>query len=86
MANVNRIIIWRGNFEFQMLQAVSNVAPRSVYVCGNTTTTSGLTVSKVKFNSVFLSPPVHFAQWAHMRRFLSVRLSVCPDWTKNQTG
>lgn len=29
----------------QMLQAVCNVAPRGVYVCGNTTTTSGLTVS-----------------------------------------
>ena len=29
--------------------------------------------------SFFLSPPVHFARWAHMRRFLSVRL----DWTKN---
>ena len=26
----------------------------------------------------FLRPPVHFAQWAHMHRFLSVRLSV---WT-----
>ncbi len=25
----------------------------------------------------FLSPPVHFARWTHMRRFLSVRLSVC---------
>jgi DNA replicative helicase MCM subunit Mcm2 (Cdc46/Mcm family) len=31
----------------QMLQAVSNVAPRGVYVCGNTTSTSGLTVSNV---------------------------------------
>ncbi|XP_041418247.1 DNA helicase MCM8 isoform X1 [Xenopus laevis] len=29
----------------QMLQAVCNVAPRGVYVCGNTTTTSGLTVT-----------------------------------------
>uniref|UniRef100_A0AAY4CF72 DNA helicase MCM8 n=1 Tax=Denticeps clupeoides TaxID=299321 RepID=A0AAY4CF72_9TELE len=29
----------------QMLQAVCNVAPRGIYVCGNTTTTSGLTVS-----------------------------------------
>eukprot|EP00048_Salpingoeca_helianthica_P006883 m.104013 g.104013 ORF g.104013 m.104013 type:complete len:536 (-) comp14161_c1_seq3:36-1643(-) len=29
----------------QMLQAVSNVAPRGVYVCGNTTTTAGLTVT-----------------------------------------
>ena len=29
----------------QMLQAVANIAPRSVYVCGNTTTTSGLTVT-----------------------------------------
>uniref|UniRef100_A0A671MHN3 DNA helicase MCM8 n=1 Tax=Sinocyclocheilus anshuiensis TaxID=1608454 RepID=A0A671MHN3_9TELE len=29
----------------QMLQAMCNVAPRGVYVCGNTTTTSGLTVS-----------------------------------------
>ena len=27
----------------------------------------------------FLSPPVHFARWAHMCHFLSVR----PDWTKN---
>lgn len=27
------------------VQAVCNVAPRGVYVCGNTTTTSGLTVS-----------------------------------------
>ena len=33
-----------------MLQAVSNLAPRGVYVCGNTTTTSGLTVSH--FSSV----------------------------------
>ncbi|MEE6474388.1 hypothetical protein FKM82_010360 [Ascaphus truei] len=29
----------------QMLQAVCNVAPRGVYVCGNTTTNSGLTVT-----------------------------------------
>ena len=29
----------------QMLQAASNIAPRGVYVCGNTTTTSGLTVT-----------------------------------------
>uniref|UniRef100_A0A8C5MX76 Cardiolipin synthase (CMP-forming) n=1 Tax=Leptobrachium leishanense TaxID=445787 RepID=A0A8C5MX76_9ANUR len=29
----------------QMLQAVCNVAPRGVYVCGNTTTASGLTVT-----------------------------------------
>eukprot|EP00111_Clytia_hemisphaerica_P002704 TCONS_00007630-protein len=32
----------------QLLQAVSNVAPRGVYVCGNTTTTSGLTVTLTK--------------------------------------
>ncbi|XP_030638296.1 LOW QUALITY PROTEIN: DNA helicase MCM8 [Chanos chanos] len=32
----------------QMLQAVCNVAPRGIYVCGNTTTTSGLTVSLSK--------------------------------------
>ncbi|XP_060580099.1 DNA helicase MCM8-like [Ruditapes philippinarum] len=32
----------------QMLQATANVAPRSVYVCGNTTTTSGLTVTLSK--------------------------------------
>ncbi len=31
----------------------------------------------------FLSPPVHVARWAHMRRFLSV---VCLDFTKIQTG
>uniref|UniRef100_A0A8C8VKP9 DNA helicase MCM8 n=1 Tax=Pelusios castaneus TaxID=367368 RepID=A0A8C8VKP9_9SAUR len=29
----------------QMLQAVCSIAPRGVYVCGNTTTTSGLTVT-----------------------------------------
>lgn len=29
----------------QLLQALSNVAPRGVYVCGNTTTTAGLTVT-----------------------------------------
>nr|XP_056712015.1 DNA helicase MCM8 [Euleptes europaea] len=29
----------------QMLQAVCNIAPRGVYVCGNATTTSGLTVT-----------------------------------------
>ncbi|XP_025104122.1 DNA helicase MCM8-like [Pomacea canaliculata] len=32
----------------QMLQAASTIAPRSVYVCGNTTTTSGLTVTLSK--------------------------------------
>ncbi|KAL0485651.1 DNA helicase MCM [Acrasis kona] len=32
----------------QLLTAVSHVAPRGVYVCGNTTTTSGLTVTVVK--------------------------------------
>nr|QIC49968.1 DNA helicase MCM8 [Actinia equina] len=35
----------------QMLQAVSNVAPRGVYVCGNTTSTSGLTVTLTKDGS-----------------------------------
>uniref|UniRef100_UPI00398E7D0C DNA helicase MCM8 n=1 Tax=Pristiophorus japonicus TaxID=55135 RepID=UPI00398E7D0C len=29
----------------QMLQAMCNIAPRGVYVCGNTSTTSGLTVT-----------------------------------------
>ena len=32
----------------QMLSFVSNVAPRGVYVCSNTTTSSGLTVSLTK--------------------------------------
>jgi DNA helicase MCM8 len=32
----------------QLLSAVSHIAPRGVYVCGNTTTTSGLTVTVVK--------------------------------------
>ncbi|XP_004398271.1 PREDICTED: DNA helicase MCM8 isoform X2 [Odobenus rosmarus divergens] len=35
----------------QMLQAVCNVAPRGVYVCGNTTTASGLTVTLSKDSS-----------------------------------
>ncbi|CDF38674.1 DNA replication licensing factor MCM8 [Chondrus crispus] len=32
----------------QMLKAISNIAPRGVYVCGNTTTTAGLTVTVVR--------------------------------------
>lgn len=32
----------------QMLQAAANLAPRGVYVCGNTTSTAGLTVSLSK--------------------------------------
>lgn len=32
----------------QLLQAVSGLAPRGVYVCGNTTSTAGLTVTVVK--------------------------------------
>ncbi len=31
-------------------------------------------------NMTFLSPPVHFARWAHMRRFLSVRHKL--TWTE----
>ena len=29
----------------QLLKACANVSPRGVYVCGNSTTTAGLTVS-----------------------------------------
>lgn len=32
----------------QMLKAICNIAPRGVYVCGNTTTTAGLTVTVVR--------------------------------------
>eukprot|EP01052_Picozoa_sp_SAG31_P071345 SAG31_NODE_30264_length_383_cov_1.014085_1_plen_74_part_01 len=32
----------------QMLRSAKAVAPRGVYVCGNTTSTSGLTVTLVK--------------------------------------
>jgi len=35
----------------QMLRAVSALAPRGVYVCGNTTSTSGLTVTLVRESS-----------------------------------
>ncbi|CAB3979134.1 DNA helicase MCM8-like [Paramuricea clavata] len=35
----------------QMLQAVSNLAPRGVYVCGNTTSAAGLTVTLTKESS-----------------------------------
>ena len=35
-------------FMTQMLQAAANITPRGVYVCGNTTTTSGLTVTLTK--------------------------------------
>ncbi len=31
-----------------MLQAAANVAPRGVYVCGNTSTSTGLTVTLTK--------------------------------------
>ena len=40
----------------QMLQAAANVAPRAVYVCANTTSTSGLTVSQL------LSPVWFFSE------------------------
>ena len=32
----------------KMLQAAANVAPRGVYVCGNTSTATGLTVTLAK--------------------------------------
>jgi DNA helicase MCM8 len=32
----------------QLLQAAASVAPRGIYVCGNTTTAAGLTVAVVK--------------------------------------
>jgi hypothetical protein len=32
----------------QLLQAAASVAPRGIYVCGNTTTNAGLTVAVVK--------------------------------------
>jgi len=35
----------------QMLQAVASIAPRGVYVCGNTTSTAGLTVTLQKDSS-----------------------------------
>lgn len=35
----------------QMLKAICNIAPRGVYVCGNTTTTAGLTVTVVRESS-----------------------------------
>lgn len=35
----------------QMLKAMSSIAPRGVYVCGNTTSTSGLTVTVVRESS-----------------------------------
>lgn len=40
--------IFSGLGKSQLLRAVSKVAPRGVYVCGNTTTNSGLTVTLVR--------------------------------------
>ncbi|XP_018328891.1 DNA helicase MCM8 [Agrilus planipennis] len=37
----------------QLLQACTNVAPRGVYVCGNTSTSSGLTVTMTRDNGEF---------------------------------
>ncbi len=34
-------------------------------------------LTKISRSCSFLSPPVQVARWAHMHRFLSVRLSVC---------
>jgi len=48
----------------QMLQAIANVAPRAVYVCANTTSTSGLTVSSVchwKFFLIFCADDRSFS-------------------------
>ena len=47
-------VIYSHFFPVQMLQAAASIAPRSVYVCGNTTTTSGLTVSFVWDVSFFV--------------------------------
>lgn len=41
----NWSIICKANFFNLFPQAVCNIAPRGVYVCGNATTTSGLTVT-----------------------------------------
>lgn len=41
----NWSIICKASFFNLFLQAVCNIAPRGVYVCGNATTTSGLTVT-----------------------------------------
>jgi DNA helicase MCM8 len=35
----------------QMLKATANISPRGIYVCGNTTTTSGLTVTMTRDGS-----------------------------------
>lgn len=35
----------------QMLKAISNIGPRGVYICGNTSTTAGLTVTVVRESS-----------------------------------
>lgn len=37
----------------QLLRAAAIVAPRAVYVCGNTTSAAGLTVSACRDNSSF---------------------------------
>ena len=47
-------VIYSHFFPVQMLQAAASIAPRSVYVCGNNTTTSGLTVSFVWDVSFFV--------------------------------
>ena len=45
-----------GQGKNQLLQAVSTLAPRSVFVCGNSATASGLTVTLTKvYTSVLLS-------------------------------
>lgn len=47
----------------QMLQAISGLAPRGVYVCGNTTSTAGLTVTVVKDAGELALCHVHILQF-----------------------
>ena len=45
-----------------MLQAVSNLAPRGVYVCGNTTSAAGLTVCSLNnISAIIVKTLTHFA-------------------------
>lgn len=37
----------------QLLRAAANMAPRAIYVCGNTTSAAGLTVSACRDNTSF---------------------------------
>ncbi len=71
---------WHSNFFLYLCRYIMEKVDM-VLVGAEGVVESGGIINKVCCNhtnvTCFLSKPVHIARWAHMHRFLSIRLSVC---------